>query len=60
MYRASKHVRQGVADVHAYNLFLSFEEICCRLGLWAESVGWAKCEDAYHRLTKGMNQRWEP
>ena len=53
-YRASRHVRLGVPDEHAYNLFLSFEEICCRLGLWAESVGWKKIQNAHFRLTKDM------
>lgn len=56
-YRASEHVEQGVANEHAYNMFLSFEEICCRLGLWDNSIGWLKCQTAYHRLTQGMPYR---
>ena len=50
-YRASKYVRQGVVDEHVYNLFMDFEEICCRLGLWDESVGWFALASAFHRIT---------
>ena len=63
-YRASLHVRDGVIDVHALNLFLSFEEICSRLGLWAESVGWQKGEKSFYRITahkmsRDMQRRYD-
>lgn len=54
MYRAMRFVQKGVADEHAYNMFLSFEEICCRIGLWDQSVGWLPLNMAFKRLTKGM------
>jgi hypothetical protein len=63
-YKASLHVRDGIMDVHALNLFLSFEEICSRLGLWAESVGWQKGEKSFYRITgqtfnKDMQRRYD-
>ncbi len=57
-YRASKYVVKGIADEHAYNMFLSFEEICCRMGLWDNSVGWQRCNSAFHRLTREMQSKW--
>jgi len=53
-YRASRHVRLGVPDEHSYSLFLSFENICNRLGLWESSVHWSKVQGAFHRLTQDM------
>lgn len=59
VYRAYKNVFQGIADEHAYNMFLSFEEICCRIGLWENSVGWLECNKAFHRLTlESRKSRW--
>jgi len=57
MYRAYKYVKQGIANTHAYNLFLSFEEICHRLGLWPHSIGWWSCSTGFKRLTKNMPTR---
>lgn len=58
-YRAYRNITLGVANEHAYNMFLSFEEICCRLGLWDNSVGWLECNKAFRRLTlKGTISRW--
>jgi hypothetical protein len=53
-YRAYYYVRQGIADEHAYNMFMSFEEICCRVGLWENSVGWMPLVAAFSRLTVEM------
>ena len=53
-YRASRHVVPGIADEHAYNMFLSFEEICCRMGLWDNSMGWINLAQAFNRLTEKM------
>lgn len=53
-YRASRHVRLGVPDEHAHNMFLSVLEQCCRLGLWAEHIHWTKAQNAFQRLTHQM------
>ncbi len=56
-YYASRHVRRGIADEHAYNLFLSFMSKCTRLKLWQEHLSWIKTEAAFHRLTLGWPRR---
>lgn len=58
-YRSTRHVQMGVANEHAYNMFLSFMEQCNRLGLWARphSLDWWKIQTAFHRLTNGMRRR---
>lgn len=53
-YRASDHVVLGVPNEHSYNMFLSFENICSRLGLWETSISWKKSQVAFHRLTQNM------
>jgi len=35
-----------------FDSFLKFEEICCRLGLWAECTSWGRCAMAFDRLVK--------
>lgn len=50
-YRASRHVRLGVPDEHAYNMFLSVMAMCTRLGLWGDHISWIKSQQAFHRLT---------
>lgn len=53
-YRASRHVRLGVPDEHAYNMFLSVMEQCSRLGLWEKPIPWLDIQIAFHRLTNQM------
>lgn len=53
-YRASQHVRLGVPDEHAYNMFLSVMEQCHRLGLWTDHISWIKSQQAFYRLTETM------
>lgn len=56
-YQAGKYVRQGVADEHAYNLFLSFTSKCTRLKLWEKHMPWIEVLAAFDRLTVGMKKR---
>lgn len=53
-YRASKQVRMGVPDEHAYNMFLSVMQICHRLGLWETVLKEKRLHMAWQKLTEPM------
>ena len=53
-YRAAKHVRMGVPDEHAYNMFLSVMTICYRLGLWETVLRENRLHSTWLRLTYDM------
>lgn len=53
-YRASWFVTERQSDEHPYNLYASFEEMCCRLGLWADRIHWAMRLSGYHRIMNEM------
>lgn len=55
MYRASWFVTARERDEHSYSLFTHFEEVCCRLGLWADRVQWNTRLSGFHRI---MNERY--
>lgn len=54
IYRAAKHVRLGVPDEHAYNMFLSMWTIWHRLGLWETLLKEQRLHEAWHRLINPM------
>jgi hypothetical protein len=56
-YQAGRHVKPGVPDEHAYNLFLSFMAKCTNLGLWEDHIPWGKSQTAFYRLTRNMRGR---
>lgn len=51
-YRASKHVRLGVPDEHAYNMCLSVMQICYRLGLWETVLSSHQLHMAWQRMNR--------
>lgn len=53
-YRASKHVRLGVPDEHAYNMFLSIMQMMYRLGLWEMVLKENQLHTAWHRMVNPM------
>lgn len=55
MYRASWFVTARERDEHSYNLYAHFEEMCCRLGLWADRVHWNARLSGYNRIMNEMN-----
>lgn len=53
-YRASKFVRLGVADEHAYNMYLNVMQTLYLLGLWKTILAENRLHVAWHKLVQSM------
>jgi hypothetical protein len=53
-YRAGKHVVLGVANEHAYNMFLSIWQMHIRLGLWDTAIPEQRLYEAWQRMVRPM------
>lgn len=55
VYRASRWVKPGVPDEHAYNMYLSIMQMLYRLGLWETILEENRLHNAWQKHVAPMH-----